>query len=114
MAVADIKYKELIRKIMKEGVWDKDQGVDIRPKYKDGTPAYSKKIFGHQVTFEKGEVPIVTSSKVFTKTAIKEMLLFWVHQFLLVYLSNYIFQITLMVMDYTFHSLTQLLLYYLH
>ena len=80
MSVADIKYKELIRKILKEGVWDKDQGVDIRPKYEDGTPAYSKKIFGHQVTFEKGEVPIVTSSKVFTKTAIKEMLLFWVHQ----------------------------------
>lgn len=78
MSVADTKYKELISKILNEGVWD--YGYTIRPKYADGTPAHAKKIFGHQVVFEKGEVPIVTSSKVFTKTAIKEMLLFWVHQ----------------------------------
>lgn len=80
MSIADVKYDELISRILKEGVWDKDEGVEIRARYVDGTPAYSKKVFGHQVVFERGEIPLVTSSKVFTQTAIKEMLLFWVHQ----------------------------------
>lgn len=78
MSVADLKYNALIEDVMISGVWD--VGQDVRAKYADGTPAHSKNLFGYQVKFEEGELPLVTSAKVFTTTAIKEMLLFWVHQ----------------------------------
>lgn len=80
MSIADVKYKELIQRIRDEGVWDSENGEIVRAKYKDGTSAFSKKVFGHQVVFEKGQIPLVTSKKVFTTTAIKEMLLFWCEQ----------------------------------
>ena len=40
MSVADVKYKELIRLINKEGDWDRDEPCDVRAKYADGYPAY--------------------------------------------------------------------------
>lgn len=80
MSVADVKYKDLVRKIYEEGVWDKDEPCQVRAKYADGTPAYSKGIFGVQIKFEEGELPLLTCKKVFTKTAINEMICIWVKQ----------------------------------
>ena len=70
MSVADVKYKESVRKIYEEGVWDKDEPCEVRAKYADGTPAYSKGVFGVQIKFEEGELSLLTCKKVFTKTAI--------------------------------------------
>lgn len=78
---ADKKYAELINKISTEGKWDKyNSNGKVRTVYADGTTAYSKGIFGEQIKFEQGEVPLLTNKKVFWKTALKEMLLFWQHQ----------------------------------
>lgn len=78
MSQADIIYNELIKNIYENGVWDK--GENVRTVYADGTPAYSKSVFGVQVRFDKAIPPILTTKKVFWKTALKEMMLFWIHQ----------------------------------
>lgn len=78
MSIADIKYKELIKDIYENGSWDSDK--EVRAKYADGTPAYCKSVFGRQIVFEEDELPLLTCKKVFTKTAIKEMILFWIKQ----------------------------------
>lgn len=78
MSVADQKYKDLIKDIHNTGTWDSDK--DVRANYADGTPAYCKSVFGKQVVFEEDELPLLTCKKVFTKTAIKEMMLFWIKQ----------------------------------
>lgn len=71
MSIADVKYKELLSKILEEGVWD--SSGNVRPVYKDGTPAYSKSIFGKQVKFKKGEVPVITSKKTPVQSSINEV-----------------------------------------
>lgn len=78
MSIADIKYKELIEDINKNGTWDSDK--QVRAKYSDGTPAYSKSIFGKQIVFEEGVLPLLTCKKMFPITAIKEMYLIWIKQ----------------------------------
>ena len=81
MSVADKKYKELIKEIAINGVWDKDGNVLPRTRYSDGDVAYSKSVFGVQVKFEQGEIPLLTSKKVFTTTAINEMICIWTINF---------------------------------
>lgn len=78
MSYADNVYKNLVNDICANGTWDSNE--DVRTRYKDGEKAYAKSLFGYQVKFPKGVVPLITTKKVFTQTAIKEMLLFWVHQ----------------------------------
>lgn len=78
MSQADIEYNKLILEIHKNGSWDTDG--EVRPVYADGTNAYTKSIFGVQVKFQQGDIPLLTSKKVFTETAKKEMMLFWIHQ----------------------------------
>lgn len=78
MSYADDVYRNLIMDVFYNGDWDYDE--DVRAKYKDGENAYAKSLFGYQVKFPKGKIPLITTKKVFTQTAIKEMLLFWVKQ----------------------------------
>lgn len=78
MSQADIIYKNLIKEIVEHGEYDND--FDVRTKYADGTPAYTKSIFGKQIIYEKDVLPLLTSKKVFTKTALKEAILFWCKQ----------------------------------
>lgn len=78
MSIADKKYKELIIDIYNNGTWDSDK--EVRAKYANGTPAYSKSIFGKQVVFEENELPLITCKKMFPVSAIKEMYLFWIKQ----------------------------------
>ncbi|MGZ9868267.1 thymidylate synthase [Priestia endophytica] len=75
MSLADIQYNNLINDILTNGEWDKDQNV--RTKWKDGTPAYTKSVIGRQMRFDNSEVPILTSKFVAWKTAIKELLWIW-------------------------------------
>ena len=75
MSFADEKYAELVTQINKEGQWDYNK--QVRTVYPDGTPAYTKSIFGVQIIFEEGEIPILTTKQVFWKTALKEIMLLW-------------------------------------
>lgn len=76
--VADVEYNQLIQTISEEGEWD--TGEKVRGVYEDGSPAYTKSIFGHQVKFQNGAIPLITSKQVFVKTATKEAWLFWIMQ----------------------------------
>lgn len=78
MSIADEKYKGLIEDIYENGVWNTDSNV--RTVYPDGSPAYTKSVFGKQVVFEEGEIPLLTSKFVGWRTAFKEMRLFWILQ----------------------------------
>lgn len=78
MAKADVIYKNLIKEIIDYGDYDND--YDVRTKYADGKPAYTKSIFGKQITYDKDVIPLLTSKKVFIKTALKEAILFWCRQ----------------------------------
>ena len=44
MSRADELYKQTCRKILEEGF--SDEGLDVRPKWADGTPAHTIKTFG--------------------------------------------------------------------
>ena len=44
MSYADQVYMDNCRRILTEGVWDTDRPV--RPKWEDGTPAHTVKLFG--------------------------------------------------------------------
>ena len=72
MAIADLKYKALLKEVLDEGEWDTDGKV--RPVYADGTPAYSKSIFGVQVKFKQGELPIITSKHTPVQSSINEVI----------------------------------------
>jgi thymidylate synthase len=76
MNKADKYYIQNISKIMSEGSWDENP----RPKYKDGTPAYSKFItqVWEEYDISKGEFPITTLRPTAIKTGIKEIL--WIYQ----------------------------------
>lgn len=78
MAKADEIYRELIFDIYENGDWDTDG--DVRTKYEDGSPAFTKSVFGRQVKFKEGEVPIITTKHVGNKTAFKENWIFYVLQ----------------------------------
>jgi thymidylate synthase len=76
MIKADYYYKENLSKIYTEGTFDENP----RPKYKDGTPAYSKfitQVF-EEYDISKGEFPIPTLRNTAIKTGIKEIL--WIYQ----------------------------------
>lgn len=76
MNKADKYYLDNINKIMNEGSWDENP----RPKYHDGTPAYSKfitQVF-EEYDITKGEFPIITLRNTAIKTGIKEIL--WIYQ----------------------------------
>jgi len=72
---ADKQYNEIVQDILEDGVWDK--GMKVRPKWADGTPAYSKSIIGRSLRFDNCEVPILTTKRVAWKSAIKELLWIW-------------------------------------
>lgn len=78
MSKADVIYNDAVKKIQDEGTWNK--GQEVRAKYADGVLAHAKSIFGIQFEFRNGLMPLLTAKKVFSKTAAKEMMLFWVQQ----------------------------------
>lgn len=76
MIKADEYYLKNLNKILYEGNWDENP----RPKYKDGTPAYSKFITSvfEEYDISKNEFPITTLRNTPIKTGIKEIL--WIYQ----------------------------------
>ncbi len=76
MGNMDETYKRLVLDILENGHWDKDQ--QVRTVWGDGTPAYTKSLISKQMVFDNTEVPILTTKWVPWKTAIHEMLWFYV------------------------------------
>ena len=76
MIKSDKYYKDNINKILQEGTLDDNP----RPKYKDGTPSYTKFITSvfEEYDISKGEFPITTLRNTAIKTGIKEI--FWIYQ----------------------------------
>lgn len=76
MAYADIVFKNLISEIMANGI--SDEGMDVRPKWSDGEPAHTRKIFGWVSRYDLSkEFPICTIRKQAFKSAIDEILWIW-------------------------------------
>jgi thymidylate synthase len=76
MIKADMYYIDNLLKIKNEGFFDENP----RPKYKDGTPAYTKFITQVVENYDisKNEFPITTLRNTAIKTGIKEIL--WIYQ----------------------------------
>lgn len=78
MAYADKIFKDNLLNILENGDWDKD--YNVRPKWEDGTPSYTKYITGVFNTYNiaKDGIPITTLRPVAWKTAFKEIL--WIYK----------------------------------
>jgi thymidylate synthase len=76
MSKFDIQYNQLVSDIISNGVWDKDQNV--RTQWIDGTPAYTKSLISKQLSIDTSEVPILTSKRVAWKSAIHELIWFYI------------------------------------
>lgn len=76
MSRADIIFIENCRRILEEGVWDTDQPV--RPRWEDGTPAHTVKLFGIVNRYDLAEeFPILTIRRTYLKSAVDELLWIW-------------------------------------
>lgn len=61
----------MLQDVLDNGMWDTDG--EVRPVYKDGRSAHSKSVFGKQVEFEQGEIPIITSKHTPVQSSINEV-----------------------------------------
>lgn len=76
MSYADEIFIENCRDILENGIWD--TGLDVRPRWEDGTPAHTVKKFGLVNRYNlKEEFPILTIRRTFWKSAVDELLWIW-------------------------------------
>ncbi len=76
MSYADKVFVQNVKDILQNGVWDTDQNV--RPKWKDGTPAHTIKKFCLVNRYDLSkEFPIITLRKTNYKNCIDEILWIW-------------------------------------
>lgn len=76
MGYADELFKQNCREILRNGVWDK--GEAVRPRWEDGSPAYTIKKFGLVNRYNlQEEFPILTLRKTNLPAAIDEILWIW-------------------------------------
>ena len=80
MAYADLVLKNNIRQILFSGKAASDKGQDVRPKWPDGTPAYTKYVtaVSNEYDLSQGEFPLTTLRPIAWKTALGELL--WIYQ----------------------------------
>ena len=76
MSYADQIFLQNCRDILSKGVWDTDRPV--RPKWEDGTPAHTVKLFGVVNRYDlREEFPILTLRRQYLKSALDELLWIW-------------------------------------
>ena len=76
MSRADEIFLQNCRDILDRGVWDTD--LAVRPRWQDGTPAHTVKLFGVVNRYDlREEFPILTVRKQYLKSAIDELLWIW-------------------------------------
>ena len=76
MNIVDKMYLDTYEDIKREGISDEDQ--EVRPRWSDGAPAYTKGVFGrvHRYDLSKG-FPILSLRRIAWKTALDEILWIW-------------------------------------
>ncbi|MBR2349456.1 MAG: thymidylate synthase [Clostridia bacterium] len=76
MSYADKIFVENIKDILENGY--SDEGLDVRPRWEDGTPAHTIKKFCIVNRYDlQKEFPIITVRKTFFKSCIDELLWIW-------------------------------------
>lgn len=76
MSIADKIFIDTCRQIIDEGI--SDEGLDVRPKWLDGTPAHTIKKFCIVNRYDLSkEFPIITLRRTAFKSAIDEILWIW-------------------------------------
>ena len=76
MSIADRIFIENCRDIISKGVWDTDRPV--RPRWEDGSPAHTVKLFGVVNRYDLSqEFPVMTLRKTGFRNAIDELLWIW-------------------------------------
>ena len=76
MSRADELFLQNCRDILAKGVWDTD--LPVRPRWEDGTPAHTVKLFGIVNRYDlREEFPILTVRRQYLKSAIDELLWIW-------------------------------------
>ena len=76
MSKADVLFKAMCRDILDNGV--STEGEKVRPKWEDGTFAYTIKKFGVVARYDLAEeFPAITLRKTYIKSAIDEVLWIW-------------------------------------
>ena len=77
MGSADIAFIETCKNILENGSWVREGNV--RPKWPDGTPAYTKKLFCVVNRYDLSkEFPLITIRPISLKLAVDEIL--WIYQ----------------------------------
>jgi len=77
MSYADKAFKEVRTNILTHGT--DTQGETVRPKWEDGTPAYTVKVFGAINRYDlRKEFPAITLRRMALKSAMDEIL--WIYQ----------------------------------
>lgn len=76
MSNADLVFQQMCRSILETGV--SDEGTAVRPRWEDGSPAYTIKKFGVVNRYDlTEEFPILTLRKTSFKSAVDEILWIW-------------------------------------
>ena len=76
MSKADLIYRENCRAILERGVWDTDR--EVRPRWDDGSPAHTVKLFGVVNRYDlREEFPIMTLRRTFYRSCVDELLWIW-------------------------------------
>ncbi len=76
MGLADKIFVQNVNDILKNGYHDTD--CDVRPRWKDGTPAHTVKMFGLTNRYDLSkEFPLLTLRRMYYKNAIDEILWIW-------------------------------------
>ena len=76
MSYADQVFIQNCRDILEKGVWD--TGRPVRPRWADGTPAHTVKLFGVVNRYDlRKEFPILTVRRQYFKSALDELLWIW-------------------------------------
>ena len=76
MSRADRLYIETCRRILTDGV--SDEGLPVRPRWRDGTPAHTKRLFGVVNRYDlREEFPIMTLRRTYFRSCVDELLWIW-------------------------------------
>lgn len=76
MATADIIFKKNCENILQNGV--SDEGEAVRPRWRDGTPAHTRRVFALVNTYDlAAEFPALTLRRLSFKNCIDEILWIW-------------------------------------
>ena len=76
MSYADQVFIDTCRNILDNGFWDTD--LPVRPRWTDGTPAHTVKIFGVVNRYDlRREFPIMTLRRTAFKSCVDELLWIW-------------------------------------